>query len=238
MLIRSEIAHRDKFEISAGVHRFNSLVILLNGEFEYSVGDVTKKVLPITPIMFRQGVSFKKRVIRPIDFIIVSFSKLICEVESFIELDKSTTFRVLDSVERLKNAIINNEVDTVTEHFANDILLTSKPYTTIKKEEILPAYKYITENFTKSIPLTTLSMVDNCSVQSLINRFKKLYGKTPARCIAELRIKKAKELLSKTKLSVGQIAEECGYENVYYFSNAFKKEIGMSPMKYRQSTLM
>ena len=76
--------------------------------------------------------------------------------------------------------------------------------------------------------------MNNCSVQTLIGEFKKHYGKTPSRVITDLRIQKAKELLSATDCSISQIAEDCGFDNVYYFSNAFKKETGMTPSAYRK----
>ena len=238
MLIRSEIAHKDIFEVPVGVHRFNSLVIPLRGEFDYSVGEKTKRICQGTPVVFKKGVSFRKKVISPIDYIIVSISEFPCESDCFIEFDKEERPRVKDSVERLKKAICSNAPDSITEHFANDILLASKAYSAVEKAEPSPVYKYIMENFTKNIPLTVLSRVNNTSVQTLINKFKKQYGKTPTKYITELRMKKAKKLLSDTQLSVGQIAEECGYENTYYFSNTFKKEVGTSPSKYRQSTLL
>ena len=49
---------------------------------------------------------------------------------------------------------------------------------------------------------------------------------------------KAKELLTNTTLSVQSISEMCGYENVYYFSNTFKKTVGVSPLKFRQSSIL
>ena len=57
--------------------------------------------------------------------------------------------------------------------------------------------------------------------------FKKHYQKTPTEYITHFRIEKAKDLLINTDFSIGQIANLCGYENVYYFSNVFKKEIGI-----------
>ena len=47
-------------------------------------------------------------------------------------------------------------------------------------------------------------------------------------------IKKAEELLCGTSLTLSQIASECGYENAFYLSKAFKKVKGVSPKIYRQ----
>ena len=47
-------------------------------------------------------------------------------------------------------------------------------------------------------------------------------------------MEKAKELLITGHYTVSEIAYECGFENVYYFSNVFKKIVGVSPTAYRK----
>lgn len=66
--------------------------------------------------------------------------------------------------------------------------------------------------------------------------FKKLfiskYGMPPVKYITGLKIKRASELLLTNMYSVSEIADMCGFENVYYFSNVFKKHAGVSPKNY------
>jgi two-component system response regulator YesN len=135
----------------------------------------------------------------------------------------------------LLNAIRDNEDDSIVEHFVNDIIIASRS-DIASVDDSMPAYEYISNNFTENISLTFLSGMSGCSVQTLINRFKIKYGKTPIKYVTELRIKKAKTLLSDTDLAIGHIGEICGWENVYYFSNTFKREVGVSPIKFRQSS--
>ena len=45
---------------------------------------------------------------------------------------------------------------------------------------------------------------------------------------------RAQELLTQGDLPIGEIAEKCGFENVYYFSAAFKKRVGLPPSEYRK----
>ncbi len=67
--------------------------------------------------------------------------------------------------------------------------------------------------------------------------FKKLfidkYGCPPVKHITRLKISRACELLQTGKFSVSEIANLCGFENVYYFSNVFKKHTGVSPKNYK-----
>ena len=66
--------------------------------------------------------------------------------------------------------------------------------------------------------------------------FKKLfiskYGVPPVKHITRMKINRACELLQYEKFTISEIARSCGFENVYYFSNVFKKLMGVSPKKY------
>ncbi|MNI93238.1 HTH-type transcriptional regulator YesS [compost metagenome] len=51
----------------------------------------------------------------------------------------------------------------------------------------------------------------------------------------QLRIKKAKEILLDTNLTMAQIAAEVGYNNVQSFNRFFRKYEGMAPGSFRAS---
>lgn len=48
-----------------------------------------------------------------------------------------------------------------------------------------------------------------------------------------VRIKRAKEVLCTTGMTIQEVAAEVGYNDEKYFSRAFKKEKGMTPSKWR-----
>ncbi len=66
--------------------------------------------------------------------------------------------------------------------------------------------------------------------------FKQKTGYTPKAYLNNLRIEKAKELLSdKTgNYNVKQTAAACGFNDQYYFSRMFKRETGVSPNRYKK----
>ncbi|MBS6832622.1 MAG: helix-turn-helix transcriptional regulator [Clostridiales bacterium] len=43
------------------------------------------------------------------------------------------------------------------------------------------------------------------------------------------------KLLANSTLTIGGIAERCGFENIYYFSNSFKKYTNISHIQYRKT---
>lgn len=64
--------------------------------------------------------------------------------------------------------------------------------------------------------------------------FKQYTGMAPKQYIDELKLGDAKELLVNTALSCKEIAFELGFESLSYFSNVFKKKMGIPPTKYRE----
>ena len=54
--------------------------------------------------------------------------------------------------------------------------------------------------------------------------------------IADCRLRRAQALLSDTRMNIGQIAAEVGFNGLPYFISSFKKKFGISPTEYRRST--
>jgi two-component system, response regulator YesN len=77
--------------------------------------------------------------------------------------------------------------------------------------------------------------VDPCH---LSKTFKSIKGVSPMEYLTNLRIDKAKALLSDdSSIMLKDIAEIVGYSNQYYFSRIFKIITGLSPSEYRSSKL-
>ena len=113
--------------------------------------------------------------------------------------------------------------------------LPQKTYNKIK-----PAIEYIEENFlTQKISVSNLAEKCKISEAYLKKLFIKRFGVPPAKYIIQLKINYACDLLLYEKYSITQVAEICGYENIYYFSRQFKKYMGITPTdfikKYKSS---
>lgn len=75
----------------------------------------------------------------------------------------------------------------------------------------------------------------NISSKYLSRMLKMLTGQNTQQHIHGKLIEKAKERLSTTNLSVGEIAYELGFEHMQSFSKLFKSKTKFSPLEFRQS---
>ena len=72
------------------------------------------------------------------------------------------------------------------------------------------------------------------SRENFIRAFKAQYGMTPHKFKQNIIIARAKELLTKTNLTITAISETLGFSNnPLYFNNYFKNVVGMYPLKFR-----
>ncbi len=67
-------------------------------------------------------------------------------------------------------------------------------------------------------------------------KIKNHFGKTPSKLIRERLTLEAKRQLHLTYKSIKEIAGDLGFEDEFYFSRYFKKEVGVSPKKFRETT--
>lgn len=103
--------------------------------------------------------------------------------------------------------------------------------------KLADAVAYIENNFCTQITLEKLAQISGYSDRQFLRLFKSAFSTTPNLYIAELRMKKAKQLLEVTSLSIGEIAYQCGFDDQNYFSRFFKKTTGMTPSAYRSVIL-
>lgn len=99
------------------------------------------------------------------------------------------------------------------------------------------AVRYIHENYRNSISLSDIA--DHCNVSKvhLSRKFKEKTGVGINEYIVLYRLKKAKDLLlTKDKMSICEVAFDCGFNDSNYFSWLFKKKQGVTPSQYRKNT--
>lgn len=101
---------------------------------------------------------------------------------------------------------------------------------------VLLAQSYIRANFQKDISLNDIASAVKVNPSYLSRTFKARTGTSIVDTITACRMEKAKILLAANHLRIQDIATEVGIENTTYFSQVFKKHVGMSPKDYQRFT--
>lgn len=74
-----------------------------------------------------------------------------------------------------------------------------------------------------------------CMSKSQLNRkVRVITGSNTTTYILHVRMEKAKRMLSSNDMPIGDIAMQCGFEDVGYFGRVFKQTFGMTPSQYRK----
>jgi AraC-like DNA-binding protein len=64
--------------------------------------------------------------------------------------------------------------------------------------------------------------------------FRSVLGQSPQDYVVSARVNRARQLLLESSLSVSQIADVLGYQDVFFFSRQFKQKVGRTPSAYRR----
>ena len=93
---------------------------------------------------------------------------------------------------------------------------------------------FMNANLHRKIALAEIAILVNSSPTNLSHLFKEETGVTPIEYLIRLRMRKARELLMTTFLSIKQIMAAVGYNSKSHFARHFKKQIGVTPSEYRK----
>ena len=101
-------------------------------------------------------------------------------------------------------------------------------------EDMYQALLFIHNNYHKDIRSEDVALAIGWGY----SRFRKIFlqqtGMTPYQYIQETRIKQSKFLLLNTTKALKEIAYDVGFSNPDYFSTAFRRITGVSPLSFRK----
>ncbi len=94
--------------------------------------------------------------------------------------------------------------------------------------------QYMHEHYAENLSLSKIAQEHYLNPSYLSQLFKSKTGENISRFLEDIRVEKARELLSSLSVSVVDVAFLVGYNDARYFSKVFKKNTGMLPSVYQE----
>lgn len=142
-----------------------------------------------------------------------------------------------ESPEQMQKIVSDLEATVVyIKELFTKVMQVRDAWTTEHNSDVVEnAKKYISENYhDEELTLNTVAHEVNVSPNHLSAMFSQKTGQTFVKYLTDVRMHRAKELLKCTSKRSNEICEEVGYRDPHYFSHLFKKNVGCSPIQYRE----
>lgn len=223
---------------SIGVNR---LYYIHKGNVSFLIGDVKYALKTGYLYLLPQNIEFKP-VLNKNNYIDHSyfdfFSVPEIHLDNFLEI-KASDYPIINKVldfcfeitDKHKCIGINDDYFYLAENALNALLTAaSLNFKFIAKydDRLDNVLQYIYTHYLEDIPLDTLADMAYISKNYFIKIFKDSTSLSPYQFIKKLRLNYAVSLI-RNNVSVTEVSEKIGYENVSAFSNAMKKTYGIYP---------
>lgn len=242
-VIKSEINNCTKTIYVNGRHS-HAFVYILSGSCSYNFDDEYEVTVNKGDILYLAYNADYKMTIHT-----QNYRYIYCDFElndNVIRRSNVYSFQNTSDVENLFIKLVKNYNVSYKSSFMKCISLVYSIYSMIlmttesndlkeiKEEKIAEAKAYVDKKFSEN-KLSVSMLADNAEMSEVYFRklFKLKYNISPAQYITSTRIKKAKQLLKYSFMSLEECAYESGFSTVQYFCRVFKKTTGMTPIEYR-----
>ena len=101
---------------------------------------------------------------------------------------------------------------------------------------VVTAKIFIDDNYGSPIDLSNIADEACFSKFHFIRLFASIYGKTPHQYLTQVRINRAKELLS-AGATVARTCFSVGFDSIGSFTGLFRRRVGLTPAAFQRSVL-
>lgn len=108
-----------------------------------------------------------------------------------------------------------------------------KPHNLLQENRVQILLDYIHEHYSEKTTLEDLAKAVSVSKTEVLRCFKSIIGQSPVRYLRAYRLQRAAYMITNTDNSIGQICEECGFDDNSYFTKSFKEMYHCTPHDYR-----
>jgi AraC-like DNA-binding protein len=113
-------------------------------------------------------------------------------------------------------------------------IVTSRAHGGLPPATLRRIREYVDSHLDQSIELESLAATAELSVYHFARTFKQSEGTTPHAFVLERRLARARELLTRTDLSLSEVAFAVGFADQSHFTRRFRQMVGVSPGQFRK----
>jgi LacI family transcriptional regulator len=137
----------------------------------------------------------------------------------------------------LLDQMIQKKVDTKQRLIVEPTHVMMRRSTAVKvaleSAEVGTALSFIHRHRSRQFSVDDVAREAGVSRRNLEVKFRKAVGRTILDEIQRVRLDHAKRMLRETELTIPQVAKASGYNSASYLTQVFRKEVGVTPSKYR-----
>ena len=125
-------------------------------------------------------------------------------------------------------------------HLMQLITFLARAYTRDERQRLQPLFglgeilAHLDGHYSEAISVDALVAMAHMSRSTLMRTFRRVTGKTPIDYLLQIRLDRARVMLSDPERSITEIAFACGFQDSNYFSRRFREALGVSPRAFRQ----
>lgn len=243
-------------------HKSHELYYLISGQRRYFIGHTVYDVTPGDLVIIPRSQLHRTVSPRPVGYERYVCNFMEDRIRTFIDDLGRTQFdrllacgclqlpahisqQIHRDLQQLEQELTHRcaHTDAVVLHLLQAILLRALRYGTAKDpvhgegaDKVLPLTRYIALNYAQPITLDDAAAMTCMERTYFSKRFKALTGFGFQEYLTQTRLQAAEQLLRDTALSVGEIAERCGFSGANYFGDVFRRWKGCAPSQYRKTS--
>lgn len=234
---------REKFQMESFCGSDDIFALVQEGSFSFESSSGEQIVQKNEGVLFRRNVLYQRKVLTPVTMYLFRYrSDMPCFNDEKVVFHSAerivSTLALLDKLEKLpfSDPHLYRKMlfyDIIMQHCIENGILYSD--TQLHDETINKAVAVINQKFDKNLNMDELADACELSHAQFYRRFYRAMNCSPYNYVLKLRLQKARDLLANTSLPVYEVGRLCGFEDEYYFSNFFKKHMGISPTAFRKA---
>ncbi len=96
---------------------------------------------------------------------------------------------------------------------------------------------WLPDNLQQDLSIRSLARKAAMSPRNFARLFRREAGTTPARHVESLRLEAAQRQLESAAITIGGVADACGFANAETLTRVFTRRLGLTPMRYRANKM-